>query len=75
MNGVLTLEEIKKRFPSEWVLLHDVQTNEKYEVLGGNVVFHSSSREETHQKAIELKSNRVAVHYTGERPKDVVLFL
>jgi hypothetical protein len=75
MSEIMTIEEIYKLFPSEWVLLDEVQSDEHYQVLGGKVVFHSKDRQETDDKLLELKPKRFAVRYTGERPDNVILIL
>ena len=75
MNEILTIKEIENRFDSEWVLIGDVQTNEKYELLGGQVLFHSKNREEAYRKVGEFNPKSFAVRWIGERPEDIVLFL
>lgn len=75
MSEVMTIEDIYKSFPSEWVLIDEVQTDEHYQVLGGRVVFHSKDRDEVDDKAIELKPKRSAVRYTGERPDNIIINL
>jgi hypothetical protein len=76
MNEVMTIAEINERFPSEWVLLNDPQTNENLEVLGGTVICHSRNEEEVHRKAMELPApKRIAVFYTGPTPEDEVFVL
>jgi hypothetical protein len=39
MDEILSVDEIKARFPSEWVLLGDPQTADGPVLLGGKVVF------------------------------------
>ncbi len=71
----MTIEEIYKSFPSEWVLIDEVQADEHYQLLGGRVVFHSKNRNEVHNRTIELKPKRFAVRYTGETPENVIFIL
>jgi hypothetical protein len=67
MSEVLTIEEINRRFPNEWVLIGDPDTNESLEVLSGTVLCHGKDRDEVYQAAIDLPSpKRIATHYTGE---------
>lgn len=76
MNEVMTMSEINARFPSEWVLLSDPQTNENSEVLSGTVVYHSVNEEEVHRTAMGLPvPRRIAVFYTGPIPEDEVFVL
>jgi hypothetical protein len=66
MDEVLTMAEIDSRFPSEWVLVEDPQTNEALEVQGGKVLYHSRDRDEFDRKVLEFRPKRFAVVYTGE---------
>ncbi|MHB1425622.1 MAG: hypothetical protein ACYC3I_20835 [Gemmataceae bacterium] len=76
MNEVMTMAQINQRFPSEWVLLSDPQTDENLEVLGGTVICHSKDEVEIHRKAMELPIPRhIAVFYTGLLPEDEVFVL
>ena len=45
MDKYLTLADIKNRFPMEWVLLGDPQTD-GLDVLGGIVLYHSQDKKE-----------------------------
>ena len=76
MGEVLTMKEIEARFPSEWVLLADPQSDEHLEVLGGTLLFHSKDRDEVHRYAMELPAPRhIAVLYTGPFPEDMEFVL
>jgi hypothetical protein len=66
MNEVLTIEDINARFPSEWVLLADVQVGEYQQVLRGKVLWHSKERSEIDRKLLELRPRRLAILYAGE---------
>lgn len=66
MSEILTMEEIEKRFDGEWVLIEDVETDKKLEVLRGKVVYHGKDKEELHQKAMKSKSNHIATLYIGK---------
>lgn len=76
MGKVMTMAEINERFPSEWVLLSDPQTDENLEIVNGTVICHSKDEEEVHRKAMELPIPRdIAVFYTGPFPDDEVFVL
>jgi hypothetical protein len=75
MNEVLTMDEIKARYPSEHVLVEDPQTNWDHVVLGGRVLAHSADQGEVYCKGLELRPKRFAVVFTGELPEDVVYIL
>ena len=53
MTEVLTIGEIEARFPSEWVLIGDPETDERQRLLSGAVLFHSPGRDEVDRKPLE----------------------
>ena len=73
MNQGMTMEEIRSRFDSEWILIEDPETNEALEVLRGRVIHHSRDRDEVYRKAVSLRPKRSAVVYTGEIPEDTAV--
>ncbi|CAN5232115.1 hypothetical protein BH10ACI1_BH10ACI1_04760 [soil metagenome] len=66
MSEILTMEEIEKQFDGEWVLIEDVETDEKLEVLRGKVVFHGRDKDALHEKAMKSKSDYLATLYIGK---------
>jgi hypothetical protein len=75
MNEVLTIDEIKTRYPSEHVLLGDPQVNEHRQVQAGRVLWHSKDQDEVYRKATELRPRRAAYVYTGTTPDDTLYML
>lgn len=75
VNDVLTLSEIEARFPSEWVLIGDPQTDEFQHLLAGTVLFHSPDRDEVDRKLLELRPPRFAFRYLGSPPEDMAFIL
>ncbi len=75
MNETLLLEEIERRFDSEWVLLEDPETTPDLEIIRGKVLWHSPDRDEVYRKALELRPKHSAIHYTGTIPEDMVVIL
>lgn len=75
MNELLSLEEITDRFPSEWVLIGNPQTDDSLEILKGEVLFHSHDRDEVDRKLMELRPSHFALRYLGSVPDDMVLVL
>lgn len=76
MNEIMTIAEINERFPSEWVLLSDPQTDANLEVLAGTVVYHSNDRDEVDRKAMDLPAlKHIALFYTGPFPEDMEFVL
>jgi hypothetical protein len=75
MGNVLTLAEIEARYPSEWVLIGDPQTDEQLQVLSGTVLYHSPDRDEFDRKLLELRPRRFALRYLGALPDNMALVL
>lgn len=66
MTEILTMEEIEQKFDGEWVLIEDVETDEKLEVVSGKVVFHGKDKDALHEKAMKSKSDHLATLYIGK---------
>ena len=66
MDEVLTVVEMKSRYPGQWVLVEDPVTGESLEVLSGRVLFYSPNRDEIYRKAIELRPRHSACLYFGD---------
>ena len=75
MTDVLSINEIESRYPNEWILIGDPQTNAAQAVLSGTVLWHSPDRDEVDQKAIELPPPKhIAFHYSGPVPQEDMEF-
>ncbi len=75
MEDILTIAEIERQFPSEWVLVEDPKTNEALYVESGKVRVHSKDRDEVYRAAVQLRPKRFAMLYTGTIPKDTAIVL
>ena len=75
MGEVLSVAEIRARFPWEWVLLEDPESSELPEVKAGKVLWHSKDRDEVYRKARELKPTHSAILYTGGMPEKTAIVL
>jgi len=75
MREILTLEETKVRFPSEWVLVNEPQLGELLEDLAGEVLFHTPDRDEVVRKAAELRPREFLIEFAGPGHKLVLSYL
>ena len=75
MSDILTFDEIKSRFPSEWVLVGDPETDDSLELIAGRVLCHSTNREEVDRRLLELRPARFAVRYLGKMQENTALVL
>ncbi len=76
MGEVMTMKEIEARFPEEWILIDQPETDQYSRVLRGRVVFHSPDRDAVYAKALELPTPRhIAFHCTKKRKPGVAYIL
>ena len=75
MEQVLAASEMKERYPSEWLLICEPETDSALEVVRGKVACHSKDRDEVYRAAAQLKPKRFATLYTGQIPKDAAVVL
>lgn len=65
MNEKLTWDEIKRRYPDEWVALVDYEWPEMRHVTEGVVYAHSPSRDELHK--LQRGLTDAAILFTGKK--------
>jgi hypothetical protein len=68
MDAILTINDLKKLFPDEWVLLgNPVMDESKIDVISGIPLFHSKDKKEVCYIGREKTSNfdRITLIYTG----------
>ena len=74
MMEFMTIDEMRTRFPAEWLLIGDPQMDDKQRLVAGIVLWHSEDRREVHEKATKLRSRLVAVRCFLESPEDEVVY-
>ncbi len=73
MSGeILMIEEMKQKYPDEWLLVIDCKLSPNTELEAGKVVAHSRCRDDIH-KALKNYRGKVAIQYAGEIPDDLVV--
>ena len=71
MRGSLPIEQIRKSFHDEWLLIEvDSMDKSKTEPLTGKLIDHASTPEPLWQKAAKMKGESFVV-YSDEWPKDL----
>lgn len=75
MHHLMTLEEVNRRFDSEWVLFGDIEQNDRHEIMKARVLWHSKDRDEVYRKLLELRPQRAATHFTGTIPDGTAVVL
>ncbi|MEG3910514.1 hypothetical protein Q5691_15275 [Microcoleus sp. w1-18aA5] len=68
---ILTAAEIRDRYPREWVLIADTESDDLWNVIRGEVLAHSPQREEIDRALTKFKDVRsISIEYTGPIPDD-----
>jgi hypothetical protein len=62
----MTLAEIKRQYPNEWVLIEFTELDDELRVVDGQVIAHSPSRDAIDKKLMGLRNGKIAVEFTGE---------
>jgi len=65
----MDIEEVKRTFKDEWVIIRVLSTDSLGQPLQGEVIAHSKERDEIYKKQRELHGD-IALFYTGEIPKE-----
>lgn len=71
----MTLEEIKRQYPDQWVLIEFAELDDELKVIQGEVVAHSPAKEEIYKKLVRLENERIAIEYTGDMPDEPAYLL
>ncbi|MBE0427358.1 MAG: hypothetical protein IBX72_12040 [Nitrospirae bacterium] len=69
----LTIEEIKKKYPDEWVLIEYEEVDSEFNVIKGHVIAHSPVKEEIYKILMETKGKNIVIEYTGRIPEDLAV--
>lgn len=75
MKKIMTIEEMRNAYPSEWLLITDPQTDQQHQLQKGTVEYHSKDRDDLYRHAILLKPKKFATLYTGSLQKDTAVIL
>ena len=64
----MNIEELKKRYKDEWLLVKITMTDEQDRLIEGEVLLHSKNRDEIYEAQKNLKEY-LYITYLGEMPK------
>lgn len=64
-----TIDEIKKKFKDEWVLVEVVERDQMNRPTKGRVLAHSRNRDDTYEAMSRTKVKHLYHFYTGEIPQ------
>ena len=66
------IEEIRKRYPEQWLLIVNYESDELTRPVRGVLAEHSRHRSDIYEKLSECKGS-VRIEYSGDVPKDVAV--
>ena len=66
------IEEIRKRYPGEWLLIVDYESDELTRPVRGRLTAHSRHRSDIYKKLSKYKGS-IRIEYSGDVPKDVAV--
>jgi hypothetical protein len=70
----LTIAEIRDRYPRQWVLIADTESDDEWNVIKGEVLAFSQQREEIDKALVTFKHVRsISIEYTGPVPENYVI--
>jgi hypothetical protein len=71
VGEILTLQEIRDRYPREWVLIADTESDDLWNVIRGEVLAHSPQREDIDRALIKFQDiQSISIEYTGPLPDE-----
>ena len=74
-RDILTLEEIQKQYPRQWVLIVEPELDEDLNIIRGKVLYNSPDRDEAYSKLSLRNGKLLAVEYTGTMSDDIAVML
>lgn len=73
---ILTAAEIRDRYPREWVLIADTESDDLWNVIRGEVLAHSPEREEIDQALTKFQEIRsISIEFIGPIPDEYSVIL
>lgn len=64
----MNVEEIKRKYPDQWVLVKVAKKNELGQPTEGEIIAHSENRDEIYARMKDVKGHTYTL-YTGKIPK------
>jgi hypothetical protein len=72
---ILTLEQIRQRYDGEWVLIAYTEIDQNLIPLRGEVLAHSSNRDEVYSAISHANGRDIAIECFIKTPEDMVFIL
>ena len=69
----MTWVEICQQYPGQWVLIEYQKLDAQLNVVEGEVVAHSPTKEELYKQLLQTKGKDIAIEYSGGLPQDLAV--
>jgi hypothetical protein len=69
----MRLDEIKKKYRNEWVLVEFSKLHKDLRVKDGKVIAHAPNKEDIYKALLHTRGKNVAIEYCGKIPEDLVV--
>ena len=69
----MRLNEIKKKYRDQWVLVEYSKLDKELRVRDGKVLAHASSKEAIYKALLHTQGKNVAIEFCGKLPEDVAV--
>jgi hypothetical protein len=73
--SIMRKEEIFEKFKDEWVLIECKQVDENFDLIEGEILYHSQDKNEIYRRLLKLKPKNYTIEYTGKVPEDLAVML
>jgi hypothetical protein len=74
-SKILTFEEIQHHYDGQWVLIADVEVDETFQVIRGEVLAHSTNRDDIYKALSLAQGKSVTLEYIGTPAEDWAVML
>lgn len=75
ISEMMTLEEIERRFPDEWILMVDPVMDGHLTISRGTVVGHSKDGDQVEQLMVQLRPKSSALFFVEVTPDEEIFAL
>ena len=69
----MTWEEICKNYAGQWVLIEYRKLDEQLNVVEGDVIAHSTDKEQIYKQLLQTQEKNIAIEYAGKFPQDLAV--
>ena len=68
-------KEIEKKYKKQWILVDVIKVDQNLNTVEGNVIAHSTDKEDIYKALLEKKPKKFSIEYTGKIPDDLAVVM